>query len=114
MKKINSIGYGGKVIFVGILFTFIFPLIIYFTPYKFSLLHIFSKISFVIGVFILVLFSIWLKIELYQDKKTNGHYDKNKNKKLSIGKGKFECQACGNQQVKLSDRRCSICGIKFI
>lgn len=112
MKKINSIGYGGKVIFVGVLFTFIFPLIIYFVPYKLSLLHIFSKISFVIGVLILVLFSIWLKIELYQDKKINEHY--NKNKKLSIGKGKFECQACGNQQVKLSDRRCSVCGAKFI
>lgn len=44
----------------------------------------------------------------------NNHFEKNKNKKISIEGGKFECQACGNRQVKLSDKRCSVCGIKFI
>jgi Ca2+/Na+ antiporter len=114
MKKINSIGYGGKVILVGILFTFIFPIIIFFVPYKCSLLNLVSKVSFWVGILILLLFFIWLNIELYQDKKINKHFEKNKNKKISIEDGKFECQACGNRQVKLSDKRCSVCGIKFI
>jgi Ca2+/Na+ antiporter len=114
MKKINSIGYGGKVILAGLLFTFIIPIIISFVPYKCSLLNLVSKVSLLVGILILLLFFIWLKIELYQDKKINKHFEKKKNKKISIGSGKFECQACGNRQVILSDKRCSVCGIKFI
>lgn len=114
MKKINSIGYGAKVIFSGILFAVLIPIIILIVPYKCSLLCSFSKISFWSGILILILFFIWLKIELYQDKKMNDYYEKNKNRKLSIGDGKFECQACGNRQVKFEDARCSVCGIEFI
>jgi hypothetical protein len=114
VKKINSIGYGGKVILVGILFTFIIPIILYFVPFQWNLLNLISKISFLIGIIILLLFFIWLKIELHQDKKINEYFRKNKNKKLSIGNGIYECQACGNREVKLIDQRCSVCGIRFL
>jgi high-affinity Fe2+/Pb2+ permease len=114
MKKINSIGYGGKVISVGILCAFIIPIIIFFFPYKCGLLNLVSKISLIAGILILLLFSIWLKIELYQDKKMNRYFENNKGKKLSIGDGIFECQACGNRQIKPSDNRCNVCGIKFM
>lgn len=114
MKKINSIGYGGKVILVGILFTFNIPILIYFVPYKCSLFNIISKISFLIGILILLLFFIWLKIELYQDKKMNEYFANNKNTISSIGENKFECPTCGNRLVKPSDKWCSVCGVKFI
>lgn len=114
MKKINSIGYGVKVISIGILCTFIIPIILYIVPFQWDLLKLLCKISFLVGILVLSLFFIWLKIELHQDKKINEYFKNNKNKKLSIGDGKFECQACGNRQVKLIDKRCSVCGIRFI
>ncbi|MDF2588971.1 MAG: hypothetical protein K0S41_2812 [Anaerocolumna sp.] len=114
MKKINSIGYGGKVISIIILCTFIIPIVLYIVPFQWDLLKLVSKISFLVGILVLFLFFILLKIELHQDKKINEYFKNNKNKKLSIGDGKFECQACGNRQVKLTDKRCSVCGIRFI
>ena len=113
MKKINSIGYGGKVILVGIVFAFIIPMLIYVISKKDSMLCDISKISFGIGVLILVLFFVWLKIELYQDKKLNKQYEKNKNKKLLVEKDIYECQACGNRRVVKLDKTCNICGNKF-
>jgi len=114
MKKINSIGYGGKVILVGIVFVFILPLILAAIPNKASILWEISKISFGIGILILVLFFVWLKIELYQDKKLNEHYERNKNKRLMIDQEIYECQVCGNRRVRQSDKTCNICGNKFI
>ncbi|WP_310605474.1 hypothetical protein [Anaerosporobacter sp.] len=113
MKKINSIGYGGKVIFIGILFAFIIPIGIMLIPYKCIPLDVISKISFLIGILILILFTIWLMIELRQDKRINAHYEKNRDKKILIQSGQFECQACGNQHVKAEDKSCSVCGIVF-
>jgi hypothetical protein len=114
MKKINSIGYGGKIIFVGIVFAFIIPILLSFISRNESILLEISKISFGIGVLILVLFFVWLKIELYQDKKLNIYYEKNKNEKLIIGEYAYECQVCGNRRVRQSDKTCNICGNKFI
>lgn len=114
MKKINSIGYGGKVILVGIVFAFITPMLISVISRNESMLWDISKISFCIGALILLLFFVWLKIELYQDKKLNEHYEKNRNKKLLVEKDIYECQACGNRRVGKRDKICNICGNKFI
>lgn len=114
MKKINSIGYGGKVILVGIVFALIIPTLLYVISKKGSVLWEISKISFGIGILILVIFFIWLQIELYQDNKLNENYESDKNKKLIVGKDTFECQACGNRRVRQSDKNCNICGNKFV
>ena len=113
MKKINSIGYGGKVILVGIICAFIIPMSISVIFKNDSMLWNISKISFGIGVLILVLFFVLLKIELYQDKKLNNHYEKNKNEKLLVGEDTYECQACGNRRIRQRDKICNICGNKF-
>lgn len=114
MKKINSIGYGGKVILVGCVFILIIPMLLSIIPYKRGVLLELSKISFIVGTLILVLFFIWLMIELYQDKKLFENYNQYMNQKILIGKNMYECQRCGNRQVKQSDKNCNICGNKFI
>lgn len=113
MKKINSIGYGGKVIMIGSIFAFLLPFLIYIFPYKSSILLLVYRISMSLGIIILVCFAIWLTIELHQDKKLNEYYNKSKNQKLEIGENVYECQACGNRQLKVTDQFCHICGIKF-
>lgn len=113
MKKINTIWYGGKVILMGIVFTFAIPFCIRILPLKSNIIHMFSKISFVLGIIILIGFAIWLAIELHQDKKLNKYYYEHKNTILKIGKDKYECQSCGNRNVRPDDKSCSVCGIHF-
>ena len=116
MKKINSIHYGEKVLITALFFSCVCP----------SVLWIFSNIwvwegwskliivSIAIGCIILVLFFVHLTVELRQDKKINNYYEENSNVKLPIGKGCFECAACGNRSVYQNDTNCSICGICFV
>lgn len=72
-----------------------------------------TKISFFIGIIIFGVFFIWLTIELKQDKKINKMYEKHRNEKLLVGDKIYECQACGNRQVKNDDTSCRVCGIEF-
>ncbi len=114
MKKINSIWYGGKVILLGIVLAIVLPIGIMIIPFDFSMLHIISYISFTIGVIILVGFSVLLIIELHQDKKLNAYYHSQRIKKLVISEHKYECQVCGNREIKKDDTRCNICGAHFV
>ena len=113
MKKINSIWYGGKVILVGSILAFGIPLVIKIVPIKFRFLNIMARTSFIIGIIMLLVFSIVLFIELHQDKRMNEYYNSCRNTKNKIGEGKYECQSCGNRDVKESSKVCNICGAKF-
>ncbi|WP_167959169.1 hypothetical protein [Anaerosporobacter faecicola] len=114
-RKINSIGYGTKVIGIGFVFLLIIPGIIRIL----SCFHSWSgyvpimKGSFYLGVAILLLFGIWLGIELTQDRYINRYYEKHKNEKIPLGENHYECQACGNRLVTGEDESCRVCGIKF-
>lgn len=115
MKKINSIGYGAKVIGIGMLFALIIPIIISVIScfIELAFLNIFAKVSCIVGGIILFAFFILLMIELHQDKRLNSYYEGQKNRKLPLENGRYECQACGNREVGVKDKICRICGIEF-
>ena len=115
MKKINSIGYGGKILGCVNVFTLVIPGIMQAALfiYKSPILAVCMKISFGIGIFISLFFIGLLTIEFHQDKRMNMYYETQKNKKLNLGKGLYECQACGNRTVRSEDKNCSVCGILF-
>nr|WP_297933934.1 hypothetical protein [uncultured Lachnoclostridium sp.] len=37
----------------------------------------------------------------------------NRNRILKVGDNRYECQACGNRELKSDSKFCSVCGIKF-
>ena len=115
MKKINSNGYGSNVIGVGLMFAVVIPflleLLIKIGTYQ--ILEMFSHISFVIGTLILCLFTIWLLIEAVQDRYWNKYFNNHRNVLLKLRNGNYECQVCGNQNNKETDRYCKMCGTNF-
>ncbi|WMC94107.1 hypothetical protein [Kineothrix sp. MB12-C1] len=115
MKKINSIGYGGKILGCATIFTLVIPGImqIIMFAYKSRILAACVKISFGIGISIIVFFIGLLAVEFHQDKRMNIYYETKKDEKLVLGRGLYECQACGNRGVKSEDKYCSVCGILF-
>lgn len=113
MKKINSTWFGSKVIFTGVILAFIIPVCIKIFHLRSNIFNMIFMISFAFGSVILIGFSILLVIELHQDKKMSRYYEKHKNQMLVISKNTYECQSCGNRQVRLNDESCSICGIHF-
>lgn len=115
MKKINSIGYGGKILGFAAVFTLLIPgiLKLIMLVYKSSILAICATVSFGIGIIITFFFCALLTVEFHQDKKQNLHFEAQKNVKLNLGNGRYECQSCGNKTVTSEDKDCSICGILF-
>lgn len=115
IKKINSIGYGHKIIAISAIFLVVIPGISYLLSYLFKVdgLVLISKVSIVIGLLILLFLFLLLKIEFYQDKKLERYFEKNKNTRLLLHNDLYECQACGNRKVKQEQKRCDICGSYF-
>ncbi|RCX21341.1 hypothetical protein DFP94_10287 [Fontibacillus phaseoli] len=115
MKKINSINYGHKILRSAIICLIIVPSISHFlwkmtNQIQFQLT---TKISLIMGVIILLFLFVLLKIELYQDKKMDEYYRANSHSRLSLKNGLFECQTCGNNQVKPGQKNCIVCGTNF-
>lgn len=54
-----------------------------------------------------------LLIEFCQDKKVNNHFHASRASRIMISNSIYECQNCGNRNLKLSDKNCNICGIRF-
>ena len=115
MKKINSNGYGLKVICGAAFFLFVIPAICYllYSITKQSQYQQFFKISVALGGIILLFLFILLKIEFSQDKRIDEYFMANKKSRLSLKNGLFECQTCGNNQVKPEQKSCIICGTNF-
>ncbi len=119
--KINSIGYGAQVLAVGGILTIALPLILYlgysvlrFLGLQLDALLIASSISFAVGIVLLVLFLLLLAVELIQDHWRDGQYLKTRNRKVKISAEFYECQFCGDRQVRESDKRCKSCGQDLI
>lgn len=115
MKKINSINYGGKILFIGIIFGILIPIIFAGLSYVLhsSGLLVIMKVSFVFGMLILFCFFVHLGIELHQDKKIERYYSVHGKRKIFIADGKYECGTCGNCQVQKKDSYCKVCGVVF-
>lgn len=78
-----------------------------------SLLFGVIKVSFGVGVLICVVFLVLIIVEQVQDHYFDGQYQKQRDQKIFLGRGKYECQYCGNQKVRENDRICSVCGREF-
>ena len=115
MKKINSNGYGLKVISGAAIFLIVIPAICYlfYTITELSQFQLFVKISLAFGSIILLFLFISLKIEFSQDKKIDEYFMENKKSRLPLKNGLFECQVCGNNQIKPEQKCCIICGTNF-
>lgn len=115
MKKINSNKYGGTVIGFGLILLVPIPLIFKMLVIisKLKLFELYEWISFMIGILILLLFTIWLFIEFLQDNYWNQYYANHKNERLKLSNGGYECQSCGNRNIKENDKNCNVCGMKF-
>lgn len=115
MKKINSINYGHKIIIGIVICMIVVPAICYllWAITKQEQFQLFSKVSLVLGFMILLFLFVMLKIEFSQDKKINEYFKANKKIRLPLKNGFFECQACGNNQVKPEQKNCIVCGTNF-
>lgn len=93
----------------------VIPLILYLLKLyvRGDLIIVLIKTSIVIGILVLLFFSLMLIIELRQDKKINIQYNELKYQKIQVEEDLYECQHCGNQKVKEADLYCNICGIRF-
>jgi hypothetical protein len=114
-NKINSIGYGHKILLAIGICLIIIPICCQVLN---SLVNniIFSILmngSLIIGTFILVFFIVLLSIEFRQDKNIIKQYTLNKRTKMALGDGTYECQSCGNRIIKAADAYCGICGTIF-
>jgi hypothetical protein len=115
LNKINSIGYGHKIIGLAGLFLAVIPILFYVLHYfiQLSFFLVFIYVSLVIGFLISIFFIGLLIIEFYQDKNINKQYSIIKKTKLLLNNGFYECQSCGNKKVGKNDKNCDVCGIKF-
>lgn len=114
-EKINSIGYGHKIIGSAAICLIIVPTVCYllWAITKQAQFLLLIKASLVLGFMILLFLFVLLKIEFYQDKKTNKYFKANTKIRLPLKNGLFECQTCGNNQIKPEQKSCTVCGINF-
>ena len=68
------------------------------------------KVSLAIGAFAAAILLILIIIEQIQDHYFDVHYQKNRSQKRLLANGNYECQYCGNQKLKESDKICLVCG----
>jgi len=115
MKKINSIGYAHRIIGLAVLFLIAIPSLLYLSNSHLHLpvLALLIKWSLGIGGIIIIFLTVLLTIEFRQDKRMNKYFEDNKNVRIPLRNGLYECQACGNMQVKREHRSCTVCGINF-
>lgn len=115
MKKINSINYGHKIISGAAICFIVIPAICYFlwSLTKLAQFQLIAKVSVILGFIILLFLFVLLKIELYQDERIDKYFNANKKKRVALRNGLFECQNCGNNQVKLKQKSCTICKTNF-
>jgi hypothetical protein len=114
VKKINSIGYGGGIATVAIVFLIAVPLCLQlvgsiWTPVPAVIMYISLAIGGLTTLFLIAL----LTIEFKQDKRQNRFYRTHAHVKLPLGNGRYECQSCGSRDVSAHDTACRICGIQF-
>lgn len=115
MRKINSNGYGQKIIGCAAICLIVVPAICCFLCLvtKLAQFQFIAKVSLALGVVILLFLFVLLKVEFHQDKKLNQYYHANVEIRLPLKNGFFECQNCGNRQVKPEQKSCAVCGINF-
>lgn len=115
MKKINSIFYGSRIIFIGLIFLVPIPLLLYVIKkyFHFEMWTYIIYSSLIIGIIIEGFFGIILIVELHQDSKIDKYTQKHRKIKIKLEDGRYECANCGNRTIKEQDKECHICNAKF-
>lgn len=119
--KLNSIGYGPKILgTIGLLLAGV-PLALYGIYLVLGLWGIdasaalvVAKASLIIGGVLLGVFVILLAIELAQDRYLDAYYRKRKQSRARLPSGYYECQSCGHRSVREADRSCPVCSRTFM
>lgn len=71
------------------------------------------KVSFVVGAFVSIVFLVLIVVEQIHDNYYNIQYQKQRNRKILLSNGYYECQYCGNQKVREHDKSCNVRGKEF-
>ena len=79
-----------------------------------TLLLKFIKVSLMAGAFVWIVFLLLIVVEQIQDHYFDAHYQKQRDQKVPLADGYYECQYCGNQRVLENDRACNVCGKEFV
>lgn len=118
--KLNSIGYGPKILgIVGLLMAGV--------PLGLSGIHAvlglwgidagailtLMKVSLGVGGLLLGIFVVAMAVEFAQDRYLDAHYHKNQWRKVKLPDEYYECQYCGHRRVRQADRSCPVCGKTF-
>lgn len=115
MRKINSIGYGGKILGGAMLLSVGLPA-------GFGLVErltgrpVWGAAAIVsacggIGLFLFLLGL--LAVELSQDKKLLAVWQSQGREKQKLKDGRQECPCCGNREIRESEGVCMVCGNRF-
>lgn len=115
MKKIDSIHFGGRFIWLMLIFMVIIPVVLGCVNIflKSSIIISLIIVSFIAGALIGLIFLIILAIELRQDRNLNKKYAAMKSVKIFLENNRFECANCGNIHVTNDDKVCKVCGQIF-
>jgi hypothetical protein len=116
MRRILNLNQSGF-LFVKLigLFSVAIPAVLYGLSFLLSgaivsILLKMTKVSFGIALLIFVVFLVLLIVEQIQDHFIDVQYQKNQSHKLPLSDGSYECQYCGNRNVKKNDKTCGVCG----
>lgn len=66
-------------------------------------------ISMAAGLAILAVLAVLIILEQIQDHLIDKEYQKNGPARIRLANGCYECQYCGNRQVRQDDRSCAVC-----
>ncbi len=115
--KLNLNGPGATFCALIGIFTIVIPIglsaadgLLSLTSGNRELIPLLIGLSFGVGLTLLVLFIILLLIEWVQDRHLDTVHRRNRHRKLPLSAAHYECQYCGNRQVKADDRYCRVCG----
>jgi hypothetical protein len=118
MRRILNLNQTGVIIIKVIgLFIFVIPVFLYGASLLLGFVNIHTilflgaiKLSVVIGAYALAILLILVVVEQIQDYSFDRRYQKNRDRKVQLADGNYECQFCGNQKVKEDDKTCQVCG----
>jgi hypothetical protein len=71
------------------------------------------RLSMWVGIGLLVVLFVLIVVEQVQDSFLYQRYLKERQAKLALADGQFECQYCGFRQVRAADTSCPVCGRDF-
>ncbi len=71
------------------------------------------KVSFAAGGLVFAVFLALIVAEQIQDHDFHAQYQKQRNQKVLLANGYYECQYCGNRKVRANDAACNVCGKEF-